>query len=372
MVKYLHGIKLIESDFGLYLYDAHGNVTEILDSNYEIALNYTYDPFGDSIISVAESIIRDDEMQSLIPGAGIMSGGMIINHVPENPYRYCGEYTDIETGYVYLRARYYDPTLGRFISEDSAKDGYNWYVYCGNDPVNRVDPSGEFAVTALLIAIGVGAVIGAGFNMGSQLISNGFDFSKLDYTSILASGAAGAVSGALGFFTAGICSSTLLGAMAVGAASNTAEYLAYNLVAGNDITWGGVATAAASGAISGAIGYGIGSISNRIASNKANSEYSDDFLEWLNKGDADNKVYFGVSENGTYDYVGISKQPLKTRLVQHRHNGKAFFDLDLQHSGLTRNQARALEQYYIENGPNALNKINSISLDSVFYNDAIK
>ena len=131
-------------------------MTELLDSDYDIAQNYTYDPFGDSIISTAESIIRDPdmEMQSLIPGAGIMSGGMIINHAPENPYRYCGEYTDIETGYVYLRTRYYDSNLGRFISEDSAKDGYNWYVYCGNDPVNRVDPSGCFTLdlSTLLMA----------------------------------------------------------------------------------------------------------------------------------------------------------------------------------------------------------------------------
>ncbi len=42
---------------------------------------------------------------------------------------------------MYLRAKYYDPNIGRFISEDTAKDGYNWYVYCGNDPVNRGDPS---------------------------------------------------------------------------------------------------------------------------------------------------------------------------------------------------------------------------------------
>ena len=158
MVKYLHGIKLIESDFGLYLYDAHGNVTGILDSNCDISQSYTYDPFGADIVSAAESEIRDpEEMQSFIPSAGIQSSGIQIGYIPENPYRYCGEYTDTETGYVYLRARYYDPTIGRFISEDSAKDGYNWYVYCGNDPVNRVDPSGEFALIASLL---IGAAIG--------------------------------------------------------------------------------------------------------------------------------------------------------------------------------------------------------------------
>lgn len=53
----------------------------------------------------------------------------------ENPFRYGGEYADSETGSIYLRARYYDPNSGRFISEDPIKDGYNWYVYAGNNPV---------------------------------------------------------------------------------------------------------------------------------------------------------------------------------------------------------------------------------------------
>ena len=60
----------------------------------------------------------------------------------DNPYRYCGEYIDNETGFIYLRNRYYDPKLGRFISEDPAKSGLNWYVYCENNPLKFVDPTG--------------------------------------------------------------------------------------------------------------------------------------------------------------------------------------------------------------------------------------
>ena len=60
-----------------------------------------------------------------------------------NPIRYSGEYYDEESNMVYLRARYYDIESRRFISEDPAKDGVNWYVYCGNSPVMFVDPSGE-------------------------------------------------------------------------------------------------------------------------------------------------------------------------------------------------------------------------------------
>ena len=57
------------------------------------------------------------------------------NEGDENPYRYCSENTDEETGLIYLRNRYYDPELGRFLTEDPAQDGLNWYVYCGNNPV---------------------------------------------------------------------------------------------------------------------------------------------------------------------------------------------------------------------------------------------
>jgi RHS repeat-associated protein len=41
-----------------------------------------------------------------------------------------------------LGDRYYDPSLGRFLTRDTAKDGRNWYVYCGNNPLKYADPSG--------------------------------------------------------------------------------------------------------------------------------------------------------------------------------------------------------------------------------------
>ncbi len=62
-----------------------------------------------------------------------------------NPFGYTGEYTDKESGLIYLRNRYYDPSLGRFITEDPAKDGLNWYAYCENNPVMFVDRTGLYA-----------------------------------------------------------------------------------------------------------------------------------------------------------------------------------------------------------------------------------
>ena len=59
-----------------------------------------------------------------------------------NPFRYCGEYYDEELDSVYLRNRYYQPAVGRFINEDPIKDGLNWYNYCAGNPVMMIDPSG--------------------------------------------------------------------------------------------------------------------------------------------------------------------------------------------------------------------------------------
>ncbi len=57
-------------------------------------------------------------------------------------YKFTGKEDDGATGLYYYNARYYDPAVGRFISEDVAKDGMNWWVYCSNNPLRYVDPSG--------------------------------------------------------------------------------------------------------------------------------------------------------------------------------------------------------------------------------------
>ncbi len=55
---------------------------------------------------------------------------------------YTGKDLDEDTGLYYFNARWYDPTVGRFISEDPARDGRAWYVYVANNPLRYVDPSG--------------------------------------------------------------------------------------------------------------------------------------------------------------------------------------------------------------------------------------
>ena len=57
--------------------------------------------------------------------------------VSDNPFGYCGEYTDAETGFVYLRGRYYNPSVGRFISEDTHWNVDNM-IYGDNQKIENV------------------------------------------------------------------------------------------------------------------------------------------------------------------------------------------------------------------------------------------
>lgn len=97
--------------------DAQGNVTGLLSATGTVVQEYNYRPFG--------------EAQA---GAGSVV----------NPYRYKGREWDAEARLYYMRARYYDPQLGRFISEDpiGLAGGINPTAFVGGEPVNRADPSG--------------------------------------------------------------------------------------------------------------------------------------------------------------------------------------------------------------------------------------
>ena len=110
-----------------YHVDGLGSITELTDSAGTIVQSYIYDSFGN--VSVFDQI-----------GAIISIENAIIN-----PFTYTGRELDTETGLYYHRARYYDSSIGRFISEDPIRfdgDGPNLYGYTSNDPINFIDPLG--------------------------------------------------------------------------------------------------------------------------------------------------------------------------------------------------------------------------------------
>ena len=116
--SYLRGANLISrttSATEYYTFNAHGDVVGLVSAAGTQTKTYDYDAFGNEKDRVGSDL---------------------------NPFRYCGEYFDVESGAYYLRARYYDPSVGRFTQEDPACAGLNWYTYCNNRPVMFVDPSG--------------------------------------------------------------------------------------------------------------------------------------------------------------------------------------------------------------------------------------
>lgn len=119
VTKYIRGLQLISSKQGsnesFYTYNGHGDVVQLTNGTGAITKQYSYDAFG----------VETDKAEN-----------------DTNPFRYCGEYYDTEIDSIYLRARYYRPTTGRFITEDPVKDGLNWYSYCAGNPVMFIDPSG--------------------------------------------------------------------------------------------------------------------------------------------------------------------------------------------------------------------------------------
>ncbi|MBN1186228.1 MAG: RHS repeat-associated core domain-containing protein [Bacteroidales bacterium] len=144
--KFIYGpgidepIAMIAVDGGMetwyfYHYDGLGSVIALSNSSGTIVEAYAYDVFGTPTISVgagSDGIWRTgDDTTDTISNIG-------------NPYLFTGRRWDADTGLYYYRARMYSPALGRFLQPDPIgyADGMNLYAYCGNNPLNFIDPLG--------------------------------------------------------------------------------------------------------------------------------------------------------------------------------------------------------------------------------------
>lgn len=104
---------------GNFVYDGLGSCRALMASNGVVVAKYDYDAYGPT---------RGQEGQR------------------SNNFKYVaqiGHPTDEEIGLIYMRARYYDPEVGRFVSEDPGRNGGNWYPYAEADPINKVDLTGR-------------------------------------------------------------------------------------------------------------------------------------------------------------------------------------------------------------------------------------
>jgi len=146
---------------GFYLFNVRGDVVQRVDNDGNVIHTYRYDAFGNQLNG---------------------------NETNTNPFRFAGEYWDWSSGFIYLRARFFNPAIGRFISEDPywtihnmqfgtsprimnvhsnrstmMPDAWvilqagNLFVFCANNPVQFIDPSGESLKLALIAAAAVAA-----------------------------------------------------------------------------------------------------------------------------------------------------------------------------------------------------------------------
>ena len=159
-------------------------------------LNFTYDASGTPLtMSIGDAVYYyvtnlQGDVVKLLDGAGntvaaynydawgVCTGQTLSFVESYNPLRYRGYVYDLETGLYYLQSRYYDPQVGRFLNADvfySTGQGFfgnNMFAYCGNQPVNNIDPHGMWT---LGLSIGGSAFfwLGVSVSIGIFIDDNG-------------------------------------------------------------------------------------------------------------------------------------------------------------------------------------------------------
>ena len=180
--KYYRGFEIVKNDDNVYyLYNGQGDVAMLIDNTGETVANYSFDAYG-----------NQSEENTIY-----------------NPFGYRGEYQDLCSGLIYLRNRYYDPSIGRFISEDThwnpsnmiygdkeykvgeikipdmnaIMQSSNLYAYCMNNPMNFVDPSGMLAYPGQIHNLVVNKIASIHGLYKEQTINYNFGWGRADLIS---------------------------------------------------------------------------------------------------------------------------------------------------------------------------------------------
>ncbi len=159
--EYTYGASLLRQRSGgtdsYYHADALGSVRALSDSAGTPTDTYAYDAYGNSTSGTGATV---------------------------NPYGFAGERSDAASGLTFLRARWYQPPTGRFISTDPFEGlpgdprTLHRYMYAADDPVNMADPTGEmFSLGSVSISLSISGILSAlsiGFKIGNA-IATGVD-----------------------------------------------------------------------------------------------------------------------------------------------------------------------------------------------------
>lgn len=108
---------------------AQAKIIALLDNSGSVVVKYKYDAWGNCVVDASTA---NTTLANL------------------NPFRYRSYYFDTETNLYFLKTRYYDPEIGRFMTIDDLSyldpesiNGLDLYAYCANNPINCVDPTGN-------------------------------------------------------------------------------------------------------------------------------------------------------------------------------------------------------------------------------------
>jgi RHS repeat-associated protein len=172
---YVYGAGLISRQSGssilYYLTDALGSVRLVTDGSGTVTGSYTYDAFGNALTNTDSS---------------------------GNKFGFTGQWADVD-GLTFLRARFYDPASGRFLSVDpvaaspQSPQTLNQYAYCADNPVLMTDVSGQWFGWDDLAASTVGLLKG----VTEQFVSDVCSHSDLHWQNYVGAAVGGAVGGEL-------------------------------------------------------------------------------------------------------------------------------------------------------------------------------
>ena len=241
----LYGFVLNKTTKYFYVRDILGNILGIVDSEGNLVVKYNYNAYGDHYITGSNTEI-----------------GYI------NPFRYKGYYFDEESGFYYCKSRYYVVDWCRWLTQDSIEyidtdsiGGINLFTYCNNNPVMYSDGSGHVAILATLLALGMGALIGASVGGVASIISQSLsnDNGEINWKQVGLDAFFGGVSGLVSCSGIGVVGSVIFGGVWSGLQS-----IADDKINGNDVNWLKAGTALLIGGIGGVIAGSGSDVANNL------------------------------------------------------------------------------------------------------------